>query len=56
MAPGPDGARRCVGAVTVAAPCVRMTRKDLEALAPRVRAAAAKLAEAWPADALAARG
>jgi DNA-binding IclR family transcriptional regulator len=56
MVSGPDGARACVGAVTVAAPCVRMTRKDLEALAPRVRAAAAKLAEAWPADALTARG
>ena len=43
---------RCVGAVTVAAPCARMSREDLAALAPRVRAAAARLADAWPIGAM----
>jgi IclR family acetate operon transcriptional repressor len=43
-----DGAGRCVGSVSLAAPTSRMSRADLEASAPLVINTAQRLAEIWP--------
>ena len=46
-----DGAQRCVGAVTVAAPSARRGREQFLAWAPAVQRAAARLGEIWPIEA-----
>ncbi len=43
-----DETRRCVGAVSLAAPTSRMNRAELEACAPALLATVAHLAETWP--------
>ena len=43
-----DGTRRCVGAVSLAAPTSRMNRAELEASAPALLATVRSLAETWP--------
>ena len=51
LANGLDGVPRCVGVLTLAAPCARLSRETLEARAPLVQAAASRLGELWPIDA-----
>lgn len=45
---GLDGATRCVGVVSLAVPTSRMNQQELEACAPLLRAAVARLAGGWP--------
>ncbi|HEX6979702.1 MAG TPA: IclR family transcriptional regulator [Alphaproteobacteria bacterium] len=46
--PNLDGARECVGAVSLAAPTSRMSRSEIEACAPMLIETVARLARAWP--------
>jgi IclR family acetate operon transcriptional repressor len=48
LVPQIDGAARCVGTVSVAAPISRMDRAGLEACAPALIGATQRLAERWP--------
>lgn len=47
-----DGARACVGAVTVAAPSARRSREQFLAWVPAVKRAAERLGALWPLEAL----
>jgi IclR family acetate operon transcriptional repressor len=43
-----DGSTSCIGTVSLGAPVSRMSRSDLEAVAPAVRKCATALAREWP--------